>query len=399
MKTTIILILISLFFAGCHSNSKLETIPVIDVGNVVGTGNILNLSDFADSIHYVKLNTTENNLITYASQFSYEDELFFFLDTESVVKLYNKDGTFKQNIGKLGQGPEEYPFCTGFDYFPGLNEILLHGSQSFLFYDLEGNFKRRIKLYENNTNRRSISLYQKVLYFNPTTFVSDITSWDNASYKFLVFEDSLQIIKGLPNNKPFDKGGKNTRMPNIEDGVMYYYANSIVHYKPYEDTIFTIDKDLNIKEYMIFDYGKYKYSSMDLSKSIIVSKIQESSGYLFLKFAFGNLAPEPFEDYNDWGRKTINHFVCGIFDKKTRKLTLLNQARKGELGFKNDIDGGPSFWPKYVNRNGEMVSYCQADEFIEAFEGKENIPDNVKEILKNLKDDDNPIIVIAKLKE
>ena len=65
--------------------------------------------------------------------------------------------------------------------------------------------------------------------------------------------------------------------------------------------------------------------------------------------------------------------VYGFFDKLSGKLTLLNQPVKHKyLGFKNDMDGGPCFWPKYVSSDNKMVAWFTASDFLDVYEQLEN---------------------------
>jgi hypothetical protein len=384
------------FLFGC-SNTGAPDIPVIDIKKTIGSGQILDLADYVDSIHYVKLNTTDENLVAEIESILYEDEIFVLSDDSYKVKIFHEDGTFGQNVGKRGQGPHEYQFCNGVDYLSSSKEILFHAGEKLLFYDKEGNYKREVKLYGQDNQL----FYRKILYLNPTLYVADVVSYDIASSKNVFFNDSLQIIKKTPQNNPPDKGGKHFYSPAVENAIMYHFDNQTIHYKPYEDTIFIMDANMNTKAYMAFDYGKYKHSveNNDM-RSINVLDIQESSHYVFLQFNARDYAPEPFIIRSKLSERNIQSYVIyGIYSKKTQKLTLLNQSEKGELGFKNNIDGGLPFWPKYITAHGEMVDYYDAAAFIESFQGKQNLPDDVKNILKDLKEDDNPVIAIAKFKK
>ena len=91
--------------------------------------------------------------------------------------------------------------------------------------------------------------------------------------------------------------------------------------------------------------------------------------------------------------------MYGVFDKSTGELALMRQPIKGKLGFKNDIDNGPVIWPHYISTNNELVTYIYPEDFIEYYENTENPSPRMTEIAKNLKIDDNPIVIIAKLKK
>lgn len=151
-------------------------------------------------------------------------------------------------------------------------------------------------------------------------------------------------------------------------------------------------------EYIPINFGNYKNDSYSKEKVISLLNMEEFSDFFFFEFRASGLTPEPYESYSNGMTITLSN-ICAVYNKKTSELTFLKQAQKGKLGFKNDIDDGLPFWPKYINAHGEMVSYYQPDEFMEAFQNKEDVPDDVKAILKDLQNDDNPIVVIAKIKQ
>ena len=73
----------------------------------------------------------------------------------------------------------------------------------------------------------------------------------------------------------------------------------------------------------------------------------------------------------------------------------------------NDINGGLPLIPKYYIGNGEVIDIWNVEDMqnmlTEEYFTKQTIKDrpahqNLKELLKGLKFDDNPVVVIAKLK-
>ncbi|GHT83777.1 hypothetical protein FACS189420_0110 [Bacteroidia bacterium] len=380
---------------------------MIDLSNGIRSVNSLNLSDFASSIRYVKLNSSDENLLAVFNQIIYEDGLFMISDNqEKYVYTFNEDGSFKQKIGQIGQGPGEYNKLKWFDYLPGHDEILIHPySRDTYFYNPEGNFIRKFnfsKFYETDTT--VIESPFRVIYVNPTVFAIDINFVGTPLSKLMLVKDSLQVILDVPANSSFefDWGemgailGHGLQVPET-NVVMYRRGDKIIHYNPYQDTIHVIDKNLKM-EYIPINFGNYKNDSYSKEKVISLLNMEEFSDFFFFEFRASGLTPEPYESYSNGMTITLSN-ICAVYNKKTSELTFLKQAQKGKLGFKNDIDDGLPFWPKYINAHGEMVSYYQPDEFMEAFQNKEDVPDDVKAILKDLQNDDNPIVVIAKIKQ
>ncbi|MDR3219421.1 MAG: 6-bladed beta-propeller [Dysgonamonadaceae bacterium] len=405
-------IILLFLLTGCRLGSEKEDFSVIDLSKGIEKVEILNLSDFANSISYIKMNTSDESVFGEIFRILYEDDMFMVSDTRrNYLYIFNKDGSFKQKAGNIGQGPEEYTYLAWFDYLHGTDEILLHDLYSgTYFYNLDGSFKRKINLSQEYVLSENNPAFPgnlfRVIYVDPTTYAVDVNYSGTPLSKLMFLNDSLQVVLDIPGSSlfEFDYGelgailhdGFFTPEANV---ILYRHNNRVVHYNPDRDSICIVDKDLNQK-YMRFVYGDYKKDGFDKKRSIKLLNMQEYSNILFLDFNAPGLTPEPYEGYSSYnGVFAPLNFINGIFNKTTGELTFLKQAQKGKLGFKNDIDAGLPFWPKYITTQGEMVTYYRADEFMEAFQNREDTSEEVKAILKDLKEDDNPVIAIAKLKK
>ena len=98
----------------------------------------------------------------------------------------------------------------------------------------------------------------------------------------------------------------------------------------------------------------------------------------------------------------------GIYDITNQKTRLLDSDPVSRLtGLINDLDDGLSFWPRYCTSDNELIDIWQAhemegiltEEYFAAHEIKyPQAHQKLKELLKNLDEEDNPVIVIGKLK-
>lgn len=167
---------------------------------------------------------------------------------------------------------------------------------------------------------------------------------------------------------------------------------------------------MNIRARFTFDWGIYKEPAVNLINRVHDEKhivfyfdgIKESSRFLFFDFYFGQHAPEVFErTFRDKRGKMVTRTyknVYGLFDKSTGYLTLLNQPIKKQLGFRNDIDGGPTFWPKYISSDDKMVAWWNAEEFLSLYEQLENPSPELQKLAGKLTPDDNPVLMVVTLK-
>jgi len=98
----------------------------------------------------------------------------------------------------------------------------------------------------------------------------------------------------------------------------------------------------------------------------------------------------------------------GIYDTVDKTTRLLDTDPFSRMaGLINDLDGGLSFWPFYCNSENELIDMYQASkmkEYLteEYFASREiknpQAHKKLRELLKTLNDDDNPVVVVSKLK-
>jgi hypothetical protein len=107
------------------------------------------------------------------------------------------------------------------------------------------------------------------------------------------------------------------------------------------------------------------------------------------------------------GEYQVDHQIFGIYNIAKNTNKLLDTDDYFQTGIINDLNGGLPFFPRYYAGNNEVVDIWSADEMKELltdeYFAKQTVKDpqghqKLKELLKNLKDDDNPVVVIAKLK-
>jgi len=406
-----ILIFFSYIAVTCDYKENTSALNVIDVEKTVGKYNILNLSDYIEGINYITLETNKSSLISVIRQIIYENEKILVLDQipgtyTSNCYLFDSNGKFYRKIGQLGQGPGDYNFI--FNVSIQEKCIYLTDRHKILTYDLNGNQIDIIHLLPNEIPLEYINL-RSVIPLKKDTFVMNVTSVSGNYPKAILlntYKSHAKIIKEYPQYIKLNKISQS--LSTHELGFMYHFQENIRIYKPICDTIFTICKNAEIEDAFIFQFGKYKpalsfFEAREdylegMMKYIIPQSINESFKHLFIEFSFGKHSPEPVELKNAQGGAYSNTKVCSVFDKFNSKLILMSQPIKGKFGFKNDIDNGPVIWPRYISSNNELVTYISPEEFMDYYKKIDNPNPRITEIAEKIRMDDNPIIIIAKLK-
>ena len=414
-KENIFLFLFCILIDSCTGKNLSTDFSIIPVADQVGKYEILNISDIAHSITYIPLETNDDVLVHILEQIVYENEQFILRDWDLVYpcKVFDREGRFIHNLGKIGQGTNEYI------------------SLSTIY----SNYNDSIFLFSRNLS--------KIWIYNPNGQLIDILKTDGIAAEYMLFniwflqthfyladvicQTSKNIMVTHPRSILLQADGNKlltyrTDFPYLtierafdgfaityEAATMYRFKDQIRHYKAINDTVFTTGPNMEMTKEFVFELGKYKQSIEQMlagatnqqNNFIVPLNIMESINYLFIEYNFTNYAPEKFEYLKRWPsgpeRMVTDYRVFGLFDKRTGELKLMNQPIKEKLGFKNDIDGGPVIWPKYISSNDELVSTIQPEEFMEYYNNIQSPSAELKKIADKLEIDDNPIVIITKL--
>ena len=245
----------------------------------------------------------------------------------------------------------------------------------------------------------------------------------DATYNYCLFNESGTIFKQFPNY--IRSTGKNTWSTG-ETMMSPYQVDSALFIKEYHnDTLFQLNKG-SLEPRYVFRLGRYAIPAkvrrqvfQDFMKLPYIfiprynTPMVGTSQYLFFSSVFGDIQPIP-----DGKRKVFfrgeelevnfGHFVLGLYDCQSGITRLLDTDPISKMaGLVNDIDGGLSFWPKFYSPKGELIDIWSAEDMKnildETYFNYRDIKDkiahrNLKNILNNLSEEDNPIVVIAKLK-
>jgi hypothetical protein len=406
MPLLVILILLTLSCSpkkgriDAKSNAK-----IIDIAAKVGKEKIVNLSEIASEVRYVPLETKKESLIDggIISLF-YVKEHIYVIDNISII-IFDSNGKHLSTVNRYGRGPQEYTDIINASVIPKNGNITIFSSPGILTeYDIYGNFIAQIK-------KPDLKEYDFIncIKLNHNTFLASVSHsfLEVGKYSVIVFDSLSNINLTITNPAyPFDKnydgilrGNSELRVLKIPDLICFDNKIRIIHRDIDMDTIYSLTTNMKLEKPYIFNYGKYKMPyiksnykqtvTSKTSKKITLSgNIIETENYLFLKFNFRGIKTESYER-----RRNI---VCGIFNKRDGELTLMKEPLKGKLGFKNDIDSGPAFWPSSQSSDNNLITYYAVDKF-KQFADSNAQSSKIKEIATRLNENDNPVVVIVKI--
>lgn len=362
---------------------------LIDIEKNLTKTKSIPLSSIGKQLEYIPLETNPNCMIQSIQHITFSEDFMFIADYTKILQ-FDRKGKFLRQIGANGRGPGEYLGITGFCIDPKNKKIFVnvcHDGCEILEYDFNGSF---IKSY--NQPWRS---YQFIVY-DTTGFIFHFTH-DNDSivyskYNFYITDHELNPIYKIKRNF--------IRKSNIDAReIPLYYYKSILHFKQYTvDTLFTLENE-KPKPYAIFKLGKSKLDPnimfdgrnpnvaemiKEIANYFEISKILENENYLFTNIAFG----------------VADSSLHCIFNKQSAETTIIE-----DNGFKNDIDSGIRFWPKYIYNDNILVDYVDAFTFLNMLKNGEsnnlkgegnNLIDKLEILKKTLTETSNPVLIVLK---
>lgn len=370
-----------------HKVNSKELPYIVDIENHLNETKSVPLSSIGKQLKYIPLETNPNSMLERIEHIRFTEDFMFVADYNKVLQ-FDKKGKFLRQIGANGRGPGEYTGITGFCIDEKKRRVfvnLCNDGCKILEYDFNGSFVRS---------------------FNQPWGSDQFIAYDSTGIIFHLTHDNDSTVYSKYNFYITDHDFKPTykikrhfiRKSNIGARLipLYYYRN-ILHFKQYSvDTLYTLENE-KPKPYAVFKLGKTKldpnykfdyhnpnvYEMMKEIESFIeISEIVENDNYLFTKVAFG------LSDSSKY---------C-IFNKQTAETIIIENN-----GFKNDIDGGLRFWPKFIYNDNIMVDYIDANKFLNML--KKGEPNNAKgegnnrnhelEIVKkNLTESSNPVLLV-----
>lgn len=406
MKYLILLIVLVLTACTNNSSPNGKDLRIIDVAGNIDKYRAVNLSEIADSVEFIPLETTKESAIRriFYDNIIFENGLFYISSKEDGdIKIFNKRGGYIKTFNKMGRGPGEYDFFDRFDINHITGGLFIQGNRKIHEYTKNDDFVRTIySPPSSDIDGRTLSFFR---CFNNAIFLRSSNIYPESKYSAVILDSSSNIIKKI--EYPLEdlkyvetlKGQSNSTSPRA-----FKYKNKFRIINGHNKYILSINKDLSVDTAFIINYGEYcpKLKSITILRSGIPYlwnrfQVYESDNYLFMMFHVGSLIKKPIILLNPMGIEYNYNHSCSFFKKKSGEFTFLSQPEKNMLGFIDDLEGGPPVWPYYVSEDNYMIASISAYEFKEYIISN-NVSEKYRTITESINESDNPIIIKVKLK-
>ena len=416
MKNISLSISISLLITACGGGSSMHQgeLATIDVETALQNPQELLLTDLGKKFTYVPLETTDESLVKLESQsgLTVTEEYIFVGESGRPLLCFNRStGKFLRNIGRVGQGPGEYSVSTTAQVDAEAKRIYFGISASqYQCYDYEGNFLHNQTLPQDKFYMGGIHFADNKAYAYCNVANSGTTQ---RAYAYQLPEgtsiDSLALDETNERKQKFlmplngtEAFGGRFFMLEYEDGTWtagnrknntYMSMNGELYHKDlFCDTLFHmkgLHREKPIAAFHLGSYGGYERyeTSSGMEGKYILPRVLYNSEQVYFTLFTG------LYDFQGIIRKAQSggiHPGCGIYNFRTGKL----KVQKESLSFKHPDETMPDACVYTLSTDGSWVAIYQAYMLVEA---RENIPaEKQPEWLKNLKEDDNPVILLIK---
>lgn len=391
MKPLLLLSAILLLYQ-CDSNNTEDTRDINLLASPVT--DIMNVSEIATDIEYIPLQTVDNALIKFIYDIKASDEKYYIYTLTEII-CFDRNGKFLYKLSNEGRGPNEYNYIFDFDISPkkGLLLILVRNKIS-IYIETEKGFE----LYKSLSFKDQPS-YLDLIPSQDTILISYRATSGIEPLQNMVINLSGDTLSIRPNYYLFKKTS-GAMLAMKHDNIIFNNGEFLCFKGILSDTIFSVDRNINIKPYFILNsegnqlttealdipMGRLTDNTLHpMTERIIVYEIMEVTRYLIYKYSF----------------KKTSHLE--LYDK------ILNSKYNIPIkaGLIDDINGGPKIELKFAH-NKLLYSWVDALTFKKYVLSNEFRNASVKDVdrkiaieklANSIKETDNQILIVIKPKE
>ena len=351
----------------------------------------LQLSEIIESVEYIPLETHDDCLLaTINPNRIVISENYILINSRSTMYLFNRSGKFIARIGRIGQGPGEYlEFHATPLYIDEISKkIIIYTSfpNRLMYFDFNG---QHVRSFPVNVEDGGLKIWinDHILSMDAVQFQPDFT-YRIYNSDFQPIANRIRPLRLLNRTNPAI-AGLTANMPGRPFSFYIYNDQMYIRESVLNDTLYMVDHRnfLFVPKYVISE-GKYAFTTdilfetnsqsfFDRAKNhISINSIFETNDFLFIKYR---------QEY------------C-YYSKKQECFFSLNSS----FGILNDYDGGLDFWPTY-QKNNELIGFYDAYLFEKNAnklkpKGSQQAIDQFKKMNEKIDMEDNPIMVVIKLK-
>ncbi len=410
MKIYNISIILIVYFLICTCRSS-EEIPnkfsSINIADNIGNSNTLRISEIAEKIDYIPLETNSFSMMKDIRSIFYSSDHFIIkpiLSETEKIYIFDKDGKIFNVINKRGRGPDEYIMSYSIDV--NKDTITILSVNKIFEYTFNGKLIRSIII----DNLKLPFGYSQVEKLDGCHYLLTPTLGTQRQYKYsaviLDNKANFKLFFSYPESEVEIAKNSNSYTKSLKTVNIFSYKGLGKVISGYNEYILTHDKSYQrIDTIYKINFGKYQVTKENIatrnknSKTISLShRPLESENYIFFNILLSGVAPKPMKMRSSSGSDYILPSSCSIYDKRDGSFRLIDQPEDYQKGFIDNFEGGPAFWPQHISDDEYMVSFINAMDFIQHAK-THKVSDKFKKIADGLNENSNPVVVLVKLKK
>lgn len=385
-------VLFILSFAGCKDRSpQLE--PTVIHLDFTQVNSKIGISEIFDTINFIKLETKGNSLISGINRIHcYKDSIF--ISTPDDIKLFDINGRFLCNYSFKGKGPGEYIEVSDFvlDTINKKLEILDIVNQKIIIYDFDGIFYKEFYIGRWVQRYSYLDNNCRVLYSGNDYQEKGKDSKIRILMNFKTLADYLPINIAKSKYLHVDNTTSLSR-----------FGQETILAEPFSDTVYLISKNSVAPKYIV-----------DPGPQTIPNKLFENNFNTILDFFTSlnknNYVYGIFNFIESSNLAYFRYYQCAkpenearniLFDKKTKETTIFRSIFDDRYLLNTYLN--LEDFKLFKQSNGSIIfampAYVFKDKYADAYnKSGERIMSSIKEINRNISNEDNHVLLITHLK-
>ena len=373
---------------GCNNQDQGE-VQVIDVvGNMNNTRDI-KLSDIADEVQYIPLETNSECILSKGYTIVPTKDYFFIADGEKPLFVFDREGKFVRKIGAVGRGPGEFHNCNQFHIDEEKGEVYVFNQKEFVIYSWDGEYISTVKfpfggvMSYHMSSLGDFTFFHSMMGTNSSIFKVYLTDRDLKLKGDIIWEQKVNAAYSL---------SVGTQVLNWDDEILAQIE--------FCDTIYAINRNLLYPK-VYLDFGSTRFTTDMLAVHDPMKLMSAIDNHVF------NYSLATIDDI--WGIKFSleQKEYLGLLNPDNQELVFASRVDTSMSGFINDIDGGPGYFPSKKFKEDDWIVAISAFDFHNMyqngqFKNADVIDPDANKILNKmaakLDENDNPVLMLLKKK-
>jgi hypothetical protein len=361
-----------------------ETVTTDIIHIHIDPDNVIKEYDIADDVEaeweIFRLETSDECLVADISKIIFQNGMYYILDNVSVINVFDSNGKFLKKLDRKGQGPGEYTVLKSFDVIGHDVWVSDVNRRRLMVFDSMFNFKYEVpdlNLMASHINHIGDNIYLASNWFNNDERNCQLLKYNirDSAFKCLIEVGQLET---------------NFSISKIQQ-MCRYGDDCLLFMQSYCDTIFQIIDSVAVPKYKFSFSSRYQDILLTYEQALDRGSDEMIRGIEEINMTKNSV----ILDYGDMGMRAV-----AIYNKTTKQSRVYSY-------FKHSTLGNIELLALQYTPENELIFYHQPSAFLEEYdklldESKFKNPadlQKIKDAVKGIIFDDNPVIIKFKLKK